>query len=70
MQADHMPGGGGNNAMISDHVSVGGKSVLHQRTNNAHDLLGENVATRSHHTEEQVAARGVSHPRGFNEQEF
>ena len=55
--------------MISDHVSVGGKSVLHQRTNNAHDLLGENVATRSHHTEEQVAARGgvPGHQRGFNE---
>ena len=30
---------------------------MHQRATNAHDLLGENIATRSHHTEEHAQIR-------------
>lgn len=46
MQAQHMP-----NQIVSDHVSIGGKSQV-QRLNIDQDLMGENLATRSNHTEE------------------
>ena len=66
MQASHMPPSN----ILSDHVSIGGKSQLHQRTGNAQDLLGEVVATRSHHTEEQLPLRVTGGINKFNEQEF
>jgi len=47
MQIQHMP-----NQIVSDHVSIGGKSQV-QRLNMDQDLMmGENLATRSNHTEE------------------
>lgn len=48
MQASSMP-----KRMVSDQISMGGKSQLHQRNMNAQDLLGEGVVTRSHYTTEE-----------------
>jgi len=62
MQAKHMP-----TAILSDHVSVGGKSQMHQPNKNVLDLIGENMVTRSNLTDHhQVPARQVQ----TNEQEF
>jgi len=55
--------------MLSDHVSVGGKSVLNQPTTHMHDLIGENMATRSNLTEEQIPIRSNA-AMNFNQQEY
>jgi len=52
MQADHMPSN-----ILSDQISIGGKSQLHRPKADVKDLIGENVATRSNHTEEQIPMR-------------